>query len=110
MARSYKHTPYMGQENLINKNGKRLNNHRVRQMLKDPEVDLSNMDYRKIAWSTKIHDRWWYAPYSFEQYYIDEVARLKMYEDTDNFGWDIDTDPPTRSRIWDKYNKLFKRK
>lgn len=71
MSRSYKHTPYWGDKK--SKDMKRFANHRVRQLLKNPENSLSYNSYKKCFCSWNICEYYTIYPKGFYSYYFNEL-------------------------------------
>lgn len=104
MSRSYKKTPYCGDNK---SNGmKKVANHKVRRLLKNPDVDFPHKAYRKAFCSWDICD-YKYIQSSFESYYRDELRRWAEWR---RYSWYKEKPKPTREECWKDYCKIYIRK
>ncbi|MCQ2801311.1 MAG: hypothetical protein MJ222_01455 [Bacilli bacterium] len=87
MSRSYKKTPYCGDE--TSKWNKRLANKRVRRILKNPDMELQNSSYKKAYQSWNIVD--YYFIQTFEEFSMNWGAYFGSIQEARNY--------------WEKYYK-----
>ena len=108
MARSYKKYPCVKD---CNKFMKRYANRRVRQYLKNPEVELKGNDYRKFTEQWDICDWKSDYPYGFEQYFQSEVRFWYNWYYRSRVYRHVPEDPfPDREKCWKEYQKSYVRK
>jgi hypothetical protein len=99
MSRSYKHTPYWGDDK---SNGmKQIANRKVRRLLKDPDNSLPGKSYKKCFCSWNICDYYTIYPDGFNEYYQREIERWYQW------GAKYDEPFPDRKICLQKFKKHY---
>lgn len=99
MSRSYKHTPYSGDNK--GKDKKRCANSKVRMYLKDFNNEISHKNFKHIYESYDICDFYWME--TWEEYWHN---RLIEYKEHPNWF----KHPPIKKEEYRKWYKLYKMK
>lgn len=104
MSRSYKKTPAISSGTY---NGsKRRANKKVRQMLKNLNVNFDGADFKKAYCSWDVEDYSEVAPV-FTNFYKEQLRRWK---NGTLFWWKDKDNPPSEEDCKKTYNKWYKRK
>lgn len=99
MSRSYKKTPYCGDNK--NKKQKRFANKRVRNFLKNCENELLHSDYKKVYESWNICDFGWVTPW--QEYWNNQLKHYHNHPEWfENF--------PNKQEEYNKWYRWFKMK
>lgn len=106
MSRSYKKTPAISETTI--KGGKRLANKKVRRMLKqNHDLILCNKGhYKKILDPWDVRDYREVAP-SFEVFCEQQFDRWRKRK---SWGVVVSDRPPTVEKLWELYQRWYKRK
>ncbi len=101
MSKSYKHTPYAGQQK--NRYMKKLANRKVRRMLKNPDISLSYKSYKKAFESWDICD-YYHKAFSFNKYYHRQINRWYQWHNRN------EKESPSEDEIREQYKRWYVRK
>lgn len=106
MSRSYKKTPAVSETNI--KGGKRLANKKVRRTLKK-NLDLNfynKSHYKRILNPWEVRDYREVAP-SFEVFC---EQQFDCWQKRKSWGVVVSNNPPTIEKLWELYQRWYRRK
>jgi len=103
MSRSYKHTPYCGEQK--DRYMKRYANRKLRR--KKLDHDLQYNSYKKDFCSWNICDYYNIETDNFEKYYESCIDKWYRWQ---GYAWYKDKPFPSREECWKEYHKWYIRK